>query len=112
VEKSNIFVYVELSKLTTSLSTDPSFCKKALKAHAGYFNIIDAKYFSSQLAPEWERILTLLKEKGPQLNQEGFIEKNAFRNTLFQMSSQQCIDLTNQILLLFEKVKIELGFIS
>lgn len=54
MDKSNISVYEELSKLTSNLSSDPSLAQKSLKLQAGYFNIITPNYFSDGLASEWE----------------------------------------------------------
>lgn len=110
MDKSNIFVYTELSKLTSNLSSDPSLAKQSLKLQAGYFNIITSNYFSDGLASEWENITSTLKQKGPKINDEGNIEKNAYRNTIYQMSVQECLDMISRINLLYKKVKLELEF--
>lgn len=110
MDKSNIFVYSELSKLTSNLSSEPSLAKQSLKLQAAYFNIITADYFSDSLASEWESIISTLKHRGPKFNEDGVLEKNAFRNTIYQMSIQECLDIIDRINLLYKKVKLELQF--
>jgi hypothetical protein len=41
--------------------------KEILRQQAGYFNIIDFKYFSDTLNPEWNNIVSELKKVGPAL---------------------------------------------
>jgi len=55
MNQSNIFVYIELSKLAAGLTQPDKEAKRCLKAQAGYFNIIDPKYFSDSLADEWKK---------------------------------------------------------
>lgn len=110
MDKSNIFVYTELSKLTSNLSSDPSFAKQCLKSQAGYFNIITPNYFSDGLASEWENITSTLKQKGAKISDEGNVEKNAFRNTIYQMSVEECLEIISRINSIFKQVKLELGF--
>ena len=110
VNKSNIFVYIELSKLVSNLTANVLLSKEILKSQAGYFNIITGKYFSDALCPEWESIASELKQKGQEKDQEGKIKTNAFINTIDQMSQQDCIDMVFRITALYEKVKLELEF--
>ena len=107
MRKSNIFVYIELSKFTESLSTNLTLCKQNLKAQASYFQVIPSKYFSVGLNSEWESICQAVKEKGPRLNEKGQIIRNAAVNTIDQMSSQECLAVANRIFRLHEKVKEE-----
>lgn len=101
---------MELSKLVSGLSTDLQQAKTSLKSQAGYFSVIPPKYFSESLSNEWEHIVSLTRSQGPMYNAEGKIEKNAVKNTLYHMSSEQCLDIVLRIRSLFEKVKTELEF--
>ncbi|MCF0055117.1 hypothetical protein [Dyadobacter sp. CY356] len=107
MHQSNIFVYTELSKLSAGLSTVGEQVKQNLKSQAGYFNIITPKYFSDSLIGEWEDITGQIKKYGPSIGSDGLIRANAIINTIDKMSSQECIALTNQVLSLYEKVKLE-----
>jgi hypothetical protein len=110
MNKTNIFVYIELSKLVSNLTINVLLSKEILKQQAGYFNVIAGDYFSSTLNPEWENIVSELKQKGPAFDGEGQIKANAFINTIDQMSQQDCIDMIFRIMSLYEKVKLELAF--
>ncbi|MEO6686762.1 MAG: hypothetical protein ABIN24_12395 [Dyadobacter sp.] len=107
MNKSNIFVHIELSKLVAGLTTNASHLKQSLKSQAGYFNIIPQKYFSDALGPEWENITEQIKEKGPKFDQDGKVIVNAVTNTIDQMSPQECAALATRIVKLNEKVKLE-----
>jgi len=110
MKKSNIFVYIELSKLVESLTTNVLLSKQHLKAQAGYFQLIPSRYFSDNLYPEWESICNIVKHKGPKKDESGRIIQNAVANTIDQMSPQECVAVANRILLLFEKVKAEVEY--
>lgn len=107
MKKSNIFVYIELSKFAENLTTNMLLCKQHLKAQASYFMLIPSKYFSVDLNSEWESICKVVGIKGPGLNEGGKVTVNAVINTIDQMSSQECLAVANRIFLLFEKVKLE-----
>lgn len=107
VNKSNIFVHIELSKLVANLTTNILLSKDYLKSQAGYFNIIPPKYFSDALSPEWQNITDAIKQKGPKLDEEGRVVANAVLNTIEQMSSEECIAIAMRIISLRDKVKLE-----
>ena len=107
VNKSNIFVHIELSKLVASLTTNILLSKEFLKSQAGYFNIIPPKYFSDALSPEWQNITDAIKQKGPKVDADGRIVVNAVLNTIEQMSSEECIEIAMRIIDLRDKVKLE-----
>ena len=107
MNKSNIFVHIELSKLVAGLRSETILLKQSLKSQAGYFNIIPLKYFSDVLCPEWENIIEEIKHKGPKLGFDGKILVNAVTNTIDQMSVQECAALALRIMNLNEKVKLE-----
>ncbi|WP_090338463.1 hypothetical protein [Dyadobacter koreensis] len=107
MNKSNIFVHIELSKLVANLTTNILLSKEYLKSQAGYFNIIPPKYFSDALSPEWQSIIEVIKHKGPKLDESGRIVSNAVLNTIEQMSSEECIALAMRIISLRDKVMQE-----
>jgi hypothetical protein len=107
MKKSNIFVYIELSKFTQNLTTNLSFCKEHLKAQASYFQVIPSRYFSAQLNSEWESICQSVSRKGPRFDEKGQIVGNAAVNTIDQMSSMECLAVANRIFMLHDKVKKE-----
>ncbi|WP_254412239.1 hypothetical protein [Dyadobacter diqingensis] len=107
MDKSNIFVHIELSKLAESLTTSIPISKKHLKAQAGYFNIIPPKYFSDALSPEWQIITEEIKQKGPKIDQDGKVIASAVINTIDQMSEQECSNLVSRVINLREKVSKE-----
>jgi len=110
MSKTNIFVYVELSKLVSNLNISSTVSKEILKQQAGYFNVIGSNYFSDTLNPEWENIVSELKQEGPALDDDRKIKANAFINTIDQMSQQDCHNMIYRITSLYEKVKSELAF--
>ena len=110
MNKTNIFVYIELSKLIANLSCNEQLIQKALKQQAAYFNLIGSEFFSDTLKPEWELIVSEMKQKGPAVNEARQIQANAFSNTIDQMSAQDCLGLFFRLTYLFEKVKSELAF--
>jgi len=110
MSKTNIFVYVELSKLVANLNINAMVSKEILKQQAGYFNVIGSNYFSDTLNPEWENIVSELKQEGPALDDDRKIKANAFINTIDRMSQQDCLNMIYRITSLYEKVKSELAF--
>jgi hypothetical protein len=107
MNKSNIFVHIELAKLAAGLHSETVLLKQSLKSQAGYFNIIPLKYFSEALCPEWKNIIEEIKHKGPKLGLDGRILVNAVTNTIDQMSIQECTALVMRIMNLNDKVKLE-----
>ena len=112
MNKTNIFVYIELSKLVSNLTMNALLSKELLKQQAACFNFIAGHFFSDDLNPEWEHIVSELKQNGPAFDDEGNIKANAFINTIDQMSQQNCIDMIYRISTLYEKVKAELQFLD
>ena len=108
MDKSNIFVYIELSKLVANLTADIGLSKQQLKSQAGYFNIIPGKYFSDTLRPEWENIVLELHQNGPAQNKSGRGKTNALVNTIGRMTPEQCVDMSLRILSLYKKIQQEL----
>ncbi|GLU55470.1 hypothetical protein [Dyadobacter frigoris] len=107
MNKSNIFVYTELSKLVASLNSNILLSKQYLRSQAAYFNIIVPKYFSDTLSPEWESITNQIRKMGPGFDKEGKLTANAIINTIDQMTSEECISLAMRVISLYDKVRIE-----
>ena len=97
-------MHIELSKLAESLTTNIHHSKEHLRSQAGYFNIIPPKYFSDALSPEWQNITEEVKQKGPKIDKEGKVVANAMINTIEQMTELECINLTQRVINLREKV--------
>lgn len=109
MKKSNIFAYIELSKLAEGLRISDSAeqPKDQLKSQAAYFNIIEPKYFSEDLMPEWENILGATKRLGAKINEEGRIVSNAVTNTIENMSDAECRVLVERVNAVYDKLKRE-----
>ncbi len=109
MKKSNIFAFIEFSKLAEGLrtSSDKGKLKDQLKSQAAYFNIIEPKYFSEDLVEEWENILGSTRKSGARINEEGRIVSNAVTNTIEQMSDVECEVLVDRVNALYDKLKKE-----
>ena len=108
MDKSNIFVYIELSKLAANLTTDIGISKQRLKSQVGYFKIIPGKYFSDTLRPEWESIVLDMHQKDLLQNESGIGKAHALVNTIDRMTPEQCVDMSIRILSLYKKIQQEL----
>ena len=109
MKKSNIFAYIELTKLVEELkvSSASGQLKQKLKSQSAYFNIIEPRYFSDSLINEWEGILSLIKQKGVKVNEEGKVVSNAVSNTIDQLSDRECEVLVHKVYSLYDQVKQE-----
>jgi hypothetical protein len=52
-KKSNIYVFVELSRIIQKLDTNKDQLKSTLAEQAVYFHLINPKDLSNSLAPDW-----------------------------------------------------------
>ena len=109
MKKSNIFAYIELTKLVDELKSSPEAgrLKQKLKSQSAYFNIIEPRYFSEGLVGEWESILSVIKQKGAKMNEEGKVVSNAVSNTIDQLSDRECQVLVDKIEGVYAQVKKE-----
>ena len=109
MKKSNIFAYIELSKLVEELKVSASSgqLKQKLKSQSAYFNIIESRYFSDSLVTEWEGILSVIKQKGVKVNEDGQIVSNAVSNTIDHLSDKECEALVDKVYTLYDEVKRE-----
>jgi hypothetical protein len=109
MKKSNIFAYIELSKLVDELRLPGATekLKEKLKAQSAYFSIIEPRYFSDSLVHEWEGIVSLLKQKGARVDENGKVVSSAVRNTIDSLTSTECERLVDRVFQLHEKVKKE-----
>jgi len=112
MNKSNIFVYIELSKMLNELNTANSEseqgCKKKLIQQSSYFKIIDRRFFSTNLEQDWERILNLVSFKGGKLNERGKQISSPYTHTIESLTEEQCQQVIGMIADLHERVKSEL----
>jgi len=109
MKKSNIFAYIELSKLAEGLRVSETTAKpkEQLKSQAAYFNIIEPKYFSDALVNEWENILGYTKKLGAKVNEEGRVVSNAVTHTIENMTDAECKVLVDRVNSLYDKLKKE-----
>ncbi|PWJ57151.1 hypothetical protein CLV98_10871 [Dyadobacter jejuensis] len=109
MKKSNIFAFIELSKLVAELKSiqQPQELKEKLKSQSAYFNILESRYFSDPLVAEWQEILKLVKRNEAVVDQQGRVVVNAVTNSLDHLSLQECEGLSKQIVAIFEKVRQE-----
>jgi hypothetical protein len=108
MKKSNIFAYIELSKLVEELrQSSTEKLKDKLKAQSAYFNILEPKYFSDALVQEWEGILSFTKQKGARVDEDGNVVSNAASNSIDSLTLSECQSLAERLDRIFEKVKQE-----
>jgi hypothetical protein len=107
MKKSNIFAFIELTKLVGELKVDQSKLRQKLKSQSAYFNIIEPRYFSEGLIGEWESILTVIKQKGAKVNEEGRIVSNAVSNTIDHLTDNECVSLVERVHLVYDSVRKE-----
>lgn len=109
MKKSNIFAYIELSKFVEELrkSEEQGLLKERLKSLSAYFKIIESRYFSDTLIPEWEGILSYTRQKKAGVDEGGNVISNSISNSIESLSLTERQQLVKQINELFEKVKIE-----
>lgn len=62
---------------------------------------------SDELAPEWEEICSEISKSGASRDEEGRIVANAVKNTIRQMSREECILIINRVIELQQKVASE-----
>jgi hypothetical protein len=109
VKKSNVFAFIELSKLVETLKNDSRHpnLKEKLKSQSSYFNIIDAKYFSDGLTEEWIDLQKTATRMGIMRDEAGFVIMNAVRHTIENMTDAECATLVDRIYSIADKVKKE-----
>lgn len=107
MKKSNIFAFIELSKLVDELKVDQSRLRQKLKSQSAYFNIIEPRYFSEGLVGEWESILTTIKQKGAKTNEEGRVVSNAVSHTIDHLSDHECQLLVDRVKSIYDSVRKE-----
>ena len=111
MKKSNIFAYIELSKLVGELQTAGTTekLKEKLKSQSAYFNIIEPKYFSDSLINEWEGILYMIKQRAARVDESAKIGLNAIYSTIDSLTYTECQMLADQVYNLYDKIKKEFG---
>lgn len=107
MKRSNIFVFIELSKFMENLTLNPVTCRADLIARHSYFKIIPPNMFSDALSPEWQGICGQVKRSGPAYNEDGGIIANETRNTIERMSDLECLEIIQRVSELHKKVAAE-----
>ena len=109
MKKSNIFAYIELSKLVEELSAsaDPARIKQKLKSQSAYFNILEPRYFSDVTVEDWEDILITIKQKGARTDEEGKVVSNAVSNTIDHLTDRECQAIVEKIHTVYSQVRKE-----
>jgi hypothetical protein len=112
MKKSNVFALIELSKLVDALKKDSGkeTLKDKLKSQSSYFNIIEPKYFSENLASDWTDLQKMANQKGVKRDEDGFMVMNAVRNTVESMTEEECQNFVGKVEKLAEKVKKEFEY--
>jgi len=107
--QSNIFAYIELSKMVQELdrAKSPEDLKKKLRSQSAYFKIIEPRYFSESLEKEWILILAFTTYKDVQRDLKGRIICCSIRNSIDSLTVSECKMLTNRIFKVYNKIKEE-----
>ena len=110
MKTSNIFAYIELSKLVDEISpcSDGAQLKETLKTQVAYFNIIENRYFSDTLIAEWESIQTLAGIRKEKVKAQDKIIVKASKSTIDNLSTDQCLYIADRIHSIFDRVNQEL----
>ncbi len=109
MKKSNIFAFIELSKLVEELNgiSESNLLKQKLKSQAAYFSILESRYFSESLVKEWDEIMEMTRTKEAIFDENGRVVINAILNTIDHFSFKECKFLVDKISNLFQKVQLE-----
>lgn len=107
MKKSNIFAFIELTKLVDELKVDQGKLRQKLKSQSAYFNIIEPRYFSESLVNEWESLLSVVKQKGAKVNEEGRVVTNAVINTIDHLSDSECQMIVEKVNSIYDRVRKE-----
>lgn len=107
MKRSNLFAHIELSKFVIGLKLDPEECRSSLISQHAYFSLIPSRMFSDQLAPEWEEIFAAVSKSGPVRDEDGRIVASAVKNTIRQMSREECVEIVKRVMRLQQQVAAE-----
>ena len=109
MKQSNIFVYIELSKMIDALCIDDKSenLKIKLLQLSAYFNIIEPRFFPESLREVWENIIKLAGSKGTKHDEQGRIISSEFTNTITGWTSAECQRLVDSIAGLYGNLKLE-----
>ncbi|WP_207507478.1 hypothetical protein [Telluribacter humicola] len=107
MKKSNIFAYVELSKLVGNLEGTP--LKERLKSQAAYFNIIESRLFSDELAKDWEAIVSSVKPAAVPTVAGDRVSLSQVAGTIEQMNEKDCQLLATRLKALHQKLEAEIN---
>lgn len=106
--KSNIFAYVELSKLVSELDeASAETLKNKLLAQSAYFNIIEPRYFSEALILEWQTIVEMTRQRGAKVDEEGNVVVNATAHTIEGLTFDECRTLVDKLYQIHRELQLE-----
>ena len=107
MQRSNIFAYIELSNFVDEIAVDPAERPSSLLALHAYFNIIPSNMLSEELASEWDDICRIVSRSGPSLDASGRVIANAVKNTIKQMTRDECLAIVERVIALRQRVAVD-----
>lgn len=107
MQRSNIFAYIELSNFVDELAVDPNERPSSLLALHAYFNLIPSNMLSEELASEWDDICRIVSRSGPSLDANGRVIANAVKNTIKQMTRDECLAIVERVIELRQRVAVD-----
>jgi hypothetical protein len=107
MQRSNIFAYIELTNFVDGLAVDPKERPASLLALHAYFNLIPSNMLSDELASEWDDICRIVSRLGPSLDASGRVIANAVKNTIRQMTSDECLSIIERVIELQQRVALD-----
>ncbi|MBU1822137.1 MAG: hypothetical protein KKG00_11595 [Bacteroidetes bacterium] len=109
MKKSNIFAYTELKKLIDNLNQSGRAPRESITSQAAYFHILDPRYFSEELAPEWAGIRQRLGYSPEQAQKGQLMLKSSMQQSIEQLTEAECRDLLAQLRRVYERLSAEFG---
>jgi hypothetical protein len=104
MKRSNIFAHIELSRFVDELSRDPNQGQACLLRLHAYFNIIPLNMLSKELASEWDDICRVVSRLGPCRDADEQIVSNAVKNTIKQLTNEECFTIIGRVVQLQVRV--------
>ncbi len=104
MKKSNIFAYIELKKLVDNLHHPSRALKENFVLQASYFHILDPKFFSEELSPEWNLLRTRLGYSPEKALQGQLVLKQSMRESIQSLSDAECRDIAARLSSLYARL--------
>jgi hypothetical protein len=109
MKKSNIFAYTELKKLVDNLNQPGRAPRESIATQAAYFHILDPKYFSEELAPEWAGIRHRLGYSPEQAQKGQQMLKSSMQQSIEQLTDTECRDIMARLRKVYDRLSAEFG---